>query len=610
MSATLRHLCLFLACSSLAGAGTAGSYPPAAERKASPGNTIYHIDPVHGDDAAAGTQVDAAWRTFGNLNKLRLAAGDRVEVMRPGPLGQTLSIAGEGSEELPIRVRFAPGRYDFHPAAAYREAWQISNTNSDPDGLKAVAIHIADTRHLELAGRGAVIFQRGKAIHVCIERSGNIAVEGLAFDYHRPTVSEFTVTDADADSADFAIHPESTYVIEDGELVWWGEGWRETGGLAQNLDPTTGRVFRQARLFDGLRFEEIGPNHVRAHGNHRFQAGRVYQVRNPFRDCVGVFTQHSRDITWRDVHFRFIHGMGVINQFSENLTFDGVVFAPPAGSGRTTSAFADCIQASGCRGKVTVRNCLFQGAHDDAINVHGTHLRVVEHDPQTREVTVSFMHHQTFGFEAFFAGDDVEFVRHDTLETYGPNRVVDAQLLDPKNMRLRLADPLPADIRENDVLENVTWTPEVEIRGCTVRHIPTRGFLITTRRPVVVEDNDFFATHMPGVLIECDARGWFESGVVRDMLIRGNRFHDCGRAAIHIHPQNNKPNPAVHRNIRIENNLIIPRDGAAAMIASSTSGLRITGNIVKGDAARDIDDWFRIKNCEDVLISDNLILAD
>jgi hypothetical protein len=81
-------------------------------------------------------------------------------------------------------------------------------------------------------------------------------------------------------------------------------------------------------------------------------------------------------------------------------------------------------------------------------------------------------------------------------------------------MMLTLQNPLPEDIRENDVLENVTWTPEVEIRGCKVSHIPTRGFLITTRRPVLVEDNEFRATNMSAILIEDDAAGWFESGCV------------------------------------------------------------------------------------------------
>jgi hypothetical protein len=81
------------------------------------------------------------------------------------------------------------------------------------------------------------------------------------------------------------------------------------------------------------------------------------------------------------------------------------------------------------------------------------------------------------------------------------------------------------------------------------------------------------------ILIENDASGWFESGCVRDMLIRNNRFHHCGEPAIHINPRNSAPNPAVHRNIRIEGNIFHLR-GKSAIGAKSTTGLRITKNTI------------------------------
>jgi len=40
-----------------------------------------------------------------------------------------------------------------------------------------------------------------------------------------------------------------------------------------------------------------------------------------------------------------------------------------------------------------------------------------------RKVKVRFMHPQTFGFMAFNSGDEIEFVRSDSLATYGANRV-------------------------------------------------------------------------------------------------------------------------------------------------------------------------------------------
>lgn len=581
----------------------APSYPTTKARTASPGELTYHIDPVSGDDANSGLTKDQPWKTFHPVNRLSLAPGVRVEV-NPGRFDHSLSITGSGRAEKPVEVRFAPGRYDFDPVNARRETYHISNTNADPDGPKAMGLHLKDAKYVHITGSGAVLYARGKMMHACIDGSENITIEGLAFDYHRPTVSEFTVTAAGDDFADFIIHKDSTYTIKDGALLWQGEGWTESGGLGQELDPQTGRVHRMRDPLAGLRFIEIKPFHLRATGEHRLKAGRIYQIRNPFRDCCGAFTRNSRDITWHKVRFRFIHGMGIVSQFTENITFDGVHIEPDPASGRTTAAWADCIQASGCRGKVIVKNCVFSGAHDDAINIHGTHLRVVETQPDRREIKVRFIHDQTYGFPAFLPGDEVEFVRWDTLSTYGPNRMIKGGLLDPRTMLLQLEKQLPDDIRENDVLENLTWTPEVEIRGCTVRHIPTRGFLITTRRPVVVENNDFHATNMPGILIENDASGWFESGCVRDMLIRNNRFHHCGEPAIHINPRNSIPHPAVHRNIRIENNTFHLR-AKSAIGAKSTTGLRITGNNILATQPLPNNAWLHTADCDLVVVENN-----
>ncbi len=596
---------LVLAALTAATTGASPAYPSPGERTLSPGKTVYHVDPINGDDARSGIAKDQAWKSFHRVNKLNLAPGDCLEV-HPGRFDHTLALAGSGTVGQPIEVHFAPGRYDFDPVHARREAYHISNTNDEPEGLKAVGLLVAGAKHLRVTGPGAVIFARGKMMHVCLDGGEHVTLEGLAFDYHRPTVSELKVTKIGEDSAEFIIHKDSAYEIKDGALVWKGEGWQETGGLGQELEPESGRVHRLRDPLGGLKCEEIRPFEIRAQGKHRLKAGHIYQIRNPFRDYCGVFTRNSRDITWRNVNFRFIHGMGMVSQFSEDLTFDGVRIAPDPESGRTTAAWADGIQVSGGRGKVLIKNCVFSGAHDDAINIHGTYLRVVETKPEENRITVRFIHKQTFGFPAFFPGDDVEFVRWDSLATYGPNRVAKAEMLDPQTMLLQLEKPLPTDLREKDVLENVTWNPEVEIRGCQVRHIPTRGFLLSTRRPVLVEDNDFHATQMAAILIASDASSWFESGGARDMLIRGNRFHYCGEPAIHIDPSNSVPNPMVHQNIRIENNTFHLR-GKTAVGAKSTTGLRVTNNQIHPAEPIQDDGWLRTSDCQDVKSEGNRI---
>lgn len=313
-------------------------YPPADRRLVSPGHTTYFINPASGDDAAPGHDRDHAWRTFRRVNQLRLAPGDRIEVEGPGSFDQTLALSGSGTAEEPVEVRFAPGRYDFHPDHAYRYAYQISNTNDDPETHKAVGLLLDGAKHFRVSGPGATVVCRGKMIEVCIDGCEDINLSGLAFDYRRPTVSEFKVEVVEQDHVDLRIHPDSAYTITDGKITWQGEGWSYATGLAQELDLQTDRIHRRKDPLEGLVLEELEPFHIRAVGKNDMKPGRVYQIRDTFRDCCGTFTRRSRDIVWKNISFRFLHGMGLVSQFSENLTFDSVSIAPDPASGRTSAA--------------------------------------------------------------------------------------------------------------------------------------------------------------------------------------------------------------------------------------------------------------------------------
>ena len=72
-----------------------------------------------------------------------------------------------------------------------------------------------------------------------------------------------------------------------------------------------------------------------------------------------------------------MHGLGIVSQFSENISLWKVTVAPAANSGRVISSWADCFHFSGCRGKISLDSCLTSGSHDDAVNIHGTQLQIV-----------------------------------------------------------------------------------------------------------------------------------------------------------------------------------------------------------------------------------------
>ena len=581
----------------------AAGAPAQPAPKASPGRTTYFIDPAAGNDSRSGTTASQAWRSFGPLSQLQLAPGDRVEI-KPGRFTETLSLAGGGSAEAPVEIRFAPGRYDFFLTNATRLQLHISNNNDDPNTPKAVALLLKDTRHFRVTGDRADVFIHGKMIEVMLDHAEDVTFTGLSFDYARPTVSEFTVLQVSTNAAEVQVHADSTYTVENGKLAWIGEGWRSAGlGLTQECDPTEGRVWRRdSPLRAVTKVEELAVGRLRLSftKNPGFVTGRVFQFRETFRDCCGAFVLRSRDITFRNCAFHFMHGLGVVSQLSENLTFDHVALAPRPGSGRTCAGWADLLHFSGCRGQILVTDCEMSGTNDDPINVHGTHLRIVDR-PAPDQVRVRFMHPQSYGFEAFVPGDEIEFVSHVSLCAYATNRVMAVEAKGEKEILLTLAQTAPEQIGENDVVENVTWTPAVTVRNCQVALDSCRGFLLTTRRPILVESNTFTKTTMHAILIADDANSWFESGPVHDVTIRGNRFVRCAEPVIAMAPENHtaKPEEPVHRNIRIVDNWF-DLSGRHPIAAKSTRGLTITGNRFSAPAPN-----FSTNTCSEVKIENN-----
>ncbi|MCD8318154.1 MAG: alpha-1,3-galactosidase, partial [Paraprevotella sp.] len=242
-----------------------------------------------------------------------------------------------------------------------------------------------------------------------------------------------------------------------------------SGGIAQVFYPQTNVTTRcESPLTGVVKAIELDSGLVRFNYDHvpAFKVGEVYQMRHSIRNEVCGFIHQSKNIRLENLKFHFLGNFGIVGQYSENLTYDRLYCAPEWGTGRTCAGFADFIQMSGCRGKVRVLNSYFEGAQDDPINVHGTHLKVVEYMSE-RQVKVRFKHNQSYGFEAFYKGDEVEFVNAHSLCALQSARVRAAERLDNYEILLTFDRAVEANVREADnvSVENVTWTPEVEIRN-------------------------------------------------------------------------------------------------------------------------------------------------
>jgi hypothetical protein len=245
--------------------------------------------------------------------------------------------------------------------------------------------------------------------------------------------------------------------------------------------------------------------------------------------------------------------------------------------------------------------------------VHGTHLQIIK--LSAGKITLRFMHHQTYGFPAFFAGDSISFVNPKTLMSLGTAKLKTAKLINRHEMEIEVDGNLPSFLDPGLCVENLTWTPEVMIQNSRFERTSTRGLLLTTRRKVIVQNNTFYHIGMYPILIADDASGWFESGPVQDVTIRNNQFDECGynsgSGAINIAPENHQlvEGDFVHRNIRIENNWFKIYD-VPLLIARSVEGLTFTNNTIVRTYAATPDTTkpaFVLNACKKVIIEHNTI---
>ena len=512
-----------------------------------------------------------------------------------------------------VVIKLQNADYNIHRESSSQILYHISNTASEkenPDQTKHIGLWLKGLKNVTIDGKGAHLVTHGEITSFVIDQCENITLRNFTVTAADPTVPELTVTEVGERHMTVRIHPRSRYQIKDGKFSFVGDNWSLSDGIAQSYDPEKDITWRSWSPLNGLRKAiELEPNLLRFVYDNTPQArpGLTFQMRDGIRDQACGLIQFSKNVTLDNLHLDFLGNFGIVGQMSENITYRNMAFEPEAGSGRTCAGFADFVQMSGCKGKITIENSRFSGAHDDPINIHGTHLAVTEF-LAPNQIVVKYMHHQTYGFQSFLPGNTIEFIDPHTLLSLSSAKVKKAEMKNEREITITLDKPVTSKVKETEglVIENVTYTPEVEIRGNYFSRIPTRGILVSTRRKVIIEDNTFFRMQMSGILIADDARSWFESGMARDVTIRNNDFIECGGPVIFIAPENDRNEGYVHRNITIANNRF-RLTGTDAISAKSVDGLKIKDNLFLTPKASTTEELIKTRECKDVTIEGNII---
>ena len=427
--------------------------------------------------------------------------------------------------------------------------YYCSNTakkHENPDGMRNTAIYLKNKKNITIDGNGSTLMVHGKMTPLLFDKCENITVRNLTIDYACPTMTEFRILSNNNGICEIRINDDCNFRVEDNDLIWqgasdkngkpyWESNYIGNGRYIKIFDPVkeSCRDYSKADLaFETI--EQIGEKTLRVSLKNKdadFTAGCIIQTRSIVRDQTGSMFQRCKNLRFENLRVKFMHGLGMVSQFCENVSFINCDFTPA--EGRTIASTADFFQFSGCKGKLVVENCKAWGAQDDYINVHGTHLRIVEKNDDENSIVVRFMHNETWGFQAFDVGDELEFIRWDTLIPYGKTVVREHEKIDDTDIKLLLDRHLPDILVDKDVVENSTWTPDLYVRNCDFGPTSGRGILCTTRGEVIIENNRFRNLWGPALLIEDDCNFWFESGYTNEIIFRNNYVAGCEYAKMH-----------------------------------------------------------------------------
>ena len=524
---------------------------------------------------------------------------------------------------------FPKGRYDFWPHHCDERVYYESNTTDN--NPKRLAILIEAMNGLTIDGDGADFVFHDRMQPFTVDNSQHITIKNLTIDWDIPLTAQATILSVTDEYIDININVrESPYLIENDKLVFVGEGWKSRWGGTMEFEkdtrlvtPMTGDAQCLGGGWHNYRAEELSYGVVRL--RHPFgrkpAVGNLLVLRHSERDHAGVFIIDSKDVCIENMDMYHCAGLGVLSQYSENLTYRNVKCVPNEKKGRILAGHDDGFHYSNCRGDIVVENCVFHALMDDPINVHGTSVRVIE---RVDEFTLKckFMHNQSVGMHWARPDETVGFIENKSMQTIATGTVNDFRKIDDELFEISFKQAIPRQVIAGNALENLTWTCNVLIKDSHFKSCRARGILISTPGKVIIENN-IFESSGAAILIAGDANQWYETGAVKDVLITKNIFKDpcmtsmyqfC-EGIISIYPE--IPQPGVktpfHQNIRIIDNEFHPFD-YPVLYALSVEGLVFSGN--KLIRSRSFEPFHRRKAgltfelCKKITISDNLVEGD
>ncbi len=500
--------------------------------------------------------------------------------------------------DKPVIIRFDSATYHFYDQNAILKEYYISN--HDQVNPKKVGMAFEHLKNITLDGRGSNLIFHGRMLPISLLNSENCTFKNFSIDFERPHIVQVEVLQNKGEEGiifkvasfyNYRITEDAHFEVYEGE-----ETCQPFTGIA--FEPNTKHIlYKTSDLHCDLSgVKPTSKSRVLYAPNwkdSRLKNGTLVALRTYYRPAPAIFLSENKNVSLNNVKIHYAEGMGVLAQLCENVLLDSVSVCLKDSS-RCFTTQADATHFSGCKGKIVSKNGLYENMMDDAINVHGTYLKVTS-IIDDYNIEASYMHEQTWGFKWGEKGDTVQFVKSKTMEvlpcSYTIKSIVPNTAI-PKSFIITLDKALSIDITEKEDfgIENLTWTPSVEFTNNIVRNNRARGALFSTPCEVKVENNTFEHVSGTAILLCGDCNGWYETGACCNVKITNNKFINVltslfqfTNAIISIYPEIpclEKQTSYFHRNITITDNFFQTFD-MPIVYAKSVDGLYFANNIIK-----------------------------
>lgn len=486
--------------------------------------------------------------------------------------------------------RASKGEYHVYPRDAVRvgDPRYVALRANCKEEFDAFVV-LKDKKNVTLDFGGAVIVMHAAIQPFLIDSCENVTIRNCSVTYKRPPYTEALITEAGDGFVRLRLNENCPCRVEDGKLVPYSESWENRGlnrrgcffqvfdaetregcglhlgvtGNTPELDPDW-----PYRPLAFTAEEDGGDVVLRGPVPDFYRPGRVLVIAHENRSLSTVFAVDTKNLTLENFRILSGWGMGFYSYRAENVTLDGFRLTRDASSPCVVANSADAVHTFGTSGCFVIKNSVFEGMIDDALNVH-SNFRTVDH-VRDNEIYSRLASCEAQADDLYRVGDVIAVYRGKTMEESARYTVTGIEKAGDGLKKFTVDRPVE-DHAEGDLIECLTSNCDLTVENCTFGKANSH-LRLQTRGRIVMRDCDF---ELP-VDLTGDASFWFESGPVTDLTIQNCRFKGRrGQIRFKSEILSTEAAPYYHRNVKIIDNVF---DTETPVVGGYADGIVFRGN--------------------------------